>query len=231
MESNDIINKLINNLVDDIKEEVSPFSRDNAFDKYIITIRNNLNKDDYIGFLKDIYVNVYTVQVAIADDFESVIGVNIYFDKDTDYFYRIRFTDYNEMIDYCTCAFGDEGYDPRYNCCGEHCDWIRPGFNLSKVTVIGSEKYKGLEKNLWNELDEFRGISEEDKKKVALEREIEEINLQIEELQEQLFKLKGECEEESEVNQFLNHKKGSNENLENILKKAEKIEDNIVHKE
>lgn len=36
---------------------------------------------------------------------------------------------------------------------------------------------------------------------------------------------------ESEANQFLNHKKGSNKNLENILKKAKKIEGNIVHKE
>ena len=192
MESNDIINKLINNLVDDIKEELSPFSRDNAFDKYIITIRNNLNKDDYIGFLKDIYVNGYTVQVAIADDFESVIGVNIYLDKDTDYFYRIRFTDYEEIMNYCTCDFVDDGYDPRYDCCGEHCDWLRPGFNLSKIVVMGCEKYKGLEKDLWNELDEFRGTSDEDKKKVALEREIEEINTQIEELQERLLKLKGE---------------------------------------
>ena len=183
---------IINNLINDMRKELSSFSRDNVFDKYLITIKNNLNEDDHLEFLKDIYVKVYTVQVAISDDFKSVIGVDIYLGKGVDYFYRIKFTDYEEIMNYCTCDFGDDGYDPRYDCCGEHCDWLRPGFNLSKIVVMGCEKYKGFEKDLWNELDEFRGTSDEDKEKVALEREIEEINTQIEELQERLLKLKGE---------------------------------------
>ena len=36
---------------------------------------------------------------------------------------------------------------------------------------------------------------------------------------------------ESEARQLLNHKRGSNNKIENILKKAKKIEGNIVHKE
>ena len=182
---------IINNLINDMRKELSSFSRDNVFDKYLITIKNNLNEDDHLEFLKDIYVKVYTVQVVISDDFESVIGVDIYLGEGVDYFYRIKFTDYEEIMNYCTCDFGDDGYDPRYDCCGEHCDWLRPGFNLSKIVVMGCEKYKGFQKDLWNELDEFRGTSDEDKEKVALEREIEEINIQIEELQERLLKLKG----------------------------------------
>lgn len=186
MECNDIINNLIN----DMKEELSFFSNKEIYDKYLITIKDNLIKEDYIEFLRDISTKDYDVQSRIDDNCENIIGIDVYVDEDVDYFYRIRFTDYEELIGYCACVPDDEGYDARYDCCGEDCDWLRPGFNLSKVVVIGSEQYEGDEKSLWNKLDEFRKVSDEEKEKIIIQKEIDEIDAQIKELQEQLLKLK-----------------------------------------
>jgi hypothetical protein len=53
---------------------------------------------------------------------------------------------------YCECTSDHEGYNVKYDCCGNGCDWTAPSITIKKISE-SSFSFKGVEKDIW-ELEE-----------------------------------------------------------------------------
>ena len=120
------------------------------------------------------------------EDDEVVLYINFLSQK---FFYKITLGYKNESLGYCQCAEEDEGYDFRYKCTGEHCDWDRPTIKIEKVEEIGYNEFEGTQKDLWNYKDKYNKTD----KDLELEKknaEIKELEDKIKELQNKLDNIK-----------------------------------------
>ena len=106
-----------------------------------------------------------------------------------DFRYTIALGYETKWLGYCQCKDTDEGYDYRYGCTGEHCDWDAPIIEVEKEEYVGCSKFKGTQKDLWNYIDKY----DKTDKDLELEKknaEIKELEDKIKELQNKLDNIK-----------------------------------------
>lgn len=158
---------------------------------YLAVVEQYENDDCFANLFYDMENYGYNVNSMTSNNpFEEFIFfVNIYDGNDSLlYQYRLVFG-YKEIMEgYCYCTENDKGYDYRYRCTGEHCDWDAPFINIEKVYKLGCKEFNGKQKDLWNYKDKFYKIKvdqEEEKRKAK----IKDIENQIKRLQEELDKL------------------------------------------
>lgn len=111
-----------------------------------------------------------------------------FYDEYASYHYEIELLDDQRMRSYCQCTPEDEGYNPKYDCCGEGCDWYAPSFRLTKIDTMLHQSFNGDAKDLWKleeQWDEYLIRYKEKQKQLQLE-EIEE---RIRDLEAQKFGL------------------------------------------
>ena len=108
------------------------------------------------------------------------------------YSYYIVFLSDPRHWGYCQCDPSDKGFNPKYKCCGDGCDWNAPSFKVIKEYDCGRWSWNGLEKDYWLYEDKFlqdesnkSNTIEEMKRKLKRER----ITKQIKDLESQLAEL------------------------------------------
>lgn len=145
---------------------------------------------------KDLYCNLkeysYYIHTSTSDNpFEEFVLYMCFYDKNGDelpYQYRLIFG-YREIMEgYCYCTENDKGYDWRYKCTGERCDWDKPFVNIEKVYHIEYREFEGMQKDLWKYKDKYYKIKV-DQKEEKKKAKIKDIKNQIKNLQEKLDKL------------------------------------------
>ena len=158
---------------------------------YLAVVEQYENDDCFTNLFYDMENYGYNVNSMTSDNpFEEFIFfVNIYDSNDSFlYQYRLVFG-YREIMEgYCCCTESDKGYDYRYGCTGEHCDWDAPFISIEKAYDLGYKEFTGKQKDLWDYKDKFYKIKvdqEEEKRKAK----IKDIENQIKMLQEELDKL------------------------------------------
>ena len=158
---------------------------------YLAVVEQYENDDCFANLFYDMENYGYNVNSMTSNNpFEEFIFfVNIYDGNDSLlYQYRLVFG-YKEIMEgYCYCTENDKGYDYRYRCTGEHCDWDAPFISIEKAYHLGCKEFNGKQKNLWNYKDKFYKIKvdqEEERRKAK----IKDIENQIKILQEELDKL------------------------------------------
>jgi len=119
------------------------------------------------------------------------------------YYYCIEFLYDERHWGYCECEPEDEGYNEKYKCCGNGCDFTAPAFSIKKVISLGNYSWEGQEKDYWEYKEKFeaneKNINEEvekykskQKKQYLIDRIIElqeEFDkLELKELEEEKFK-------------------------------------------
>lgn len=65
-----------------------------------------------------------------------------------DYYYEIELTRDERYWGYCECNSDMEGYNHKYKCCGNGCDWVAPSFTLKRVEE-NRAVFSGLERDIW----------------------------------------------------------------------------------
>lgn len=152
---------------DDIKELI-----DDA-EKYYIEFR--YEKDKYDGYTDgEIKVHFYEKDPNSDYGWQSAI----------DHYYKIELRLDDRMWGYCQCTPQDEGYNPKYDCCGDGCDWTAPQINVTKITGLSYHAFNGEQRELWElerNWNEEKIDHEEELRKAHLER----IERQIRDLEEQ----------------------------------------------
>lgn len=119
---------------------------------------------------------------------ESQYLIDAYYD----YCYYIEFLFDQRHWGYCQCTPEDEGYNPKYDCCGCGCDWDAPAFRLIREYVLGCSSWDGEERDYWNYKEQFE-VNEQNKneevenfkkeqKKLELEAEIARLQVKLNEL-------------------------------------------------
>ena len=120
------------------------------------------------------------------EDSDVVLYINF---LDKKFFYKITLGYNYESLGYCQCTEEDEGYDFRYKCTGEHCDWDRPTMRIERVEEIGYNEFEGTQKDLWDYKDKYNKTD----KDLELEKknaEIKDLEDKIKELQNKLDNIK-----------------------------------------
>lgn len=156
---------------------------------YYETIKQN---EDKLGeLLNDVLNNHWDIQLETDEDdhySEGVLRVCLYSDdpnKDygwqysLGYEYEIHLLYDERYWGYCDCEPQDEGYDHKYKCCGNGCDWIAPQISVVKAHKILYKSFDGIEKDMWRLLDEWEGDKvdhKEEQKKAELHNIEKEIN-------------------------------------------------------
>ena len=116
---------------------------------YLAVVEQYENDDCFANLFYDMENYGYNVNSMISDNpFEEFIFfVNIYNSNDSLlYQYRLVFG-YKEIMEgYCCCTENDKGYDYRYECTGEHCDWDAPFISIEKAYDLGYKKFTGKQK-------------------------------------------------------------------------------------
>lgn len=86
---------------------------------------------------------------------DGEIRIHIIKSEPVDYCYCIKFLYDERYWGYCQCTPDDEGYNPKYKCCGNGCDWIAPAFSITKEVFLGDYKWEGYEKDYWKYEEKF----------------------------------------------------------------------------
>jgi len=127
------------------------------------------------------------------DEKESEHWVDAYYD----YCYYIEFLHDERHWGYCECSPEDKGYNEKYKCCGNGCDWNSPAFSIEKIVSLGNYAWVGQEKDYWKYEEQFES-NEQNKntevEKFKLEQEKQYLKDRIKELQEELSKLENETQ-------------------------------------
>lgn len=114
-------------------------------------------------------------------------------DSFEDYCYYLEFTHDDRHWGYCQCLPDDNGFNEKYNCCGNGCDWSAPSFTIYKEIYLGGGTWKGNESDYWKYEEQFNRNSEnknEEVEQYKKQQEKERIEKQIKELQLKLEELK-----------------------------------------
>ena len=108
------------------------------------------------------------------------------------YYYCIEFLYDERHWGYCECTPEDKGYNEKYECCGDGCDWNSPSFKIEKITNLSYCTWKGQEKDYWKFEEQFL-LNEQNKnenvEKFKIEEKKQNIRDRIKDLQEELDKL------------------------------------------
>jgi len=126
---------------------------------------------------------------------ESDYMVDAYYD----YCYFIEFSNDERMWGYCQCTPEDGGYNSKYNCCGNGCDWNAPSFRLTKEIYLGYSSWNGQESDYWQYKEQFE--SDEQNKnneveKFKKEQRKQNLKNRIEELQKEIRILEDDGEDD-----------------------------------
>jgi len=109
-----------------------------------------------------------------------------------DYSYCIEFLYDERHWGYCECTSDMKGYNKKYKCCGESCDWNGSAFKIEKVINLGYHIWEGQEKDYWEYKEKFESNEQnknEDVEKFKLEEKKQYLKDRINEFQEELDKL------------------------------------------
>lgn len=107
--------------------------------------------------------------------------------KSPNYHYEIELTRDGRYWGYCECTPDMEGYNEKYKCCGDGCDWVAPSFTLSKVEECYG-KFKGDERDLWKLEGKWEEHLGSYNKKLK-EKRLRNIEEQLKRLEEEKAKL------------------------------------------
>ncbi|MET3508285.1 hypothetical protein [Halalkalibacter oceani] len=83
--------------------------------------------------------------------------------------YLIEFSHEDRYWGYCECTPNLEGYDARYNCCGNGCDWSAPQVKVQKIENVLFKSFDGNASDLW-ELEDKWSNNKEEHKREAIEK-------------------------------------------------------------
>jgi len=154
---------------------------------------NNYDEDNSMGYTNG------KIRILIEkpdNEKESEYMVDAYYN----YCYYIEFTKDERHWGYCECEPEDEGYNEKYRCCGNGCDFTASAFRIEKVISLGSYAWKGQERDYWEYQEQFESNEQNKNKEVEkfkLEQEKQYLKDRINELQEELVNLemKEKCNE------------------------------------
>lgn len=120
----------------------------NDMEQWRVDIQFSDDKTDgYTYGTYQIYLWDFDGEVPDNDDYSYRYG-----QKSADYYYEIELTREERLWGYCECTPDMKGYNPKYNCCGNGCDWVAPAFTLRKIEERNG-RFTGQEKDMW-ELEE-----------------------------------------------------------------------------
>lgn len=83
---------------------------------------------------------------------------------------------------YCDCKETDPDYVQAHHCCGNDCDFFVPQVAVTFVQDVGIVNWNGTQKDLWKYTDEL-------KKKIDNDEEINRLKYEIAQKQRQLAKM------------------------------------------
>jgi len=170
---------VIDQQIDNCKEFIDDIT------KYIYCI-NGYEEDHFDGYTNG------KIRILIKkpdEKKESDFMVDAYYN----YCYYIEFLHDERMRGYCQCEPGDKGYNEKYNCCGNGCDWYAPAFSLTKEIIIGYGNWEGQEKDYWAYKEQFESNEKYKNKEIEKfkkEQRKQELIYEIEKLQGELQLLK-----------------------------------------
>ena len=181
----------VNNLIRLIELELKELNNSVEIDiPFYMAVVEELKHHQYqdLHFDLDYYDNWWVSHDTYNPQEDDYIVLYIKF-LNEDFQYTISLGYETKWLGYCQCDDIDEGYDPRYKCTGEHCDYDIPIIDVEKEEYVGCSKFKGTQKDLWNYIDKYNGIKKdiETEKKLA---EIKELENKIKELQNKLDNIK-----------------------------------------
>ena len=159
---------------------------------WISVLYQNLCEEKYEGFLNDLKTFEYQLYFDFTGAREDRNRLIIDFNKEN-YAYLIELEYEGRHLGYCQCAPLDNGYNEKYSCCGENCDWNAPKFTISKKLYIGTNSFNGTQKEYWKFKEQYYDIELKDETKDLLEK-IDKVNSQKEKLEEELLLLYNELE-------------------------------------
>ena len=159
---------------------------------WISVLHQNLCEEKYIEFLNDLKTFEYQLHfdfTRIGEDKNRLI-VNF---NEENYSYLIELEYEGRHLGYCQCAPLDNGYNEKYSCCGESCDWNAPKFTISKKSYIGTSSFNGTQKEYWKLEEQYYDKTLKDETKDLLDK-INKVNREKEKLEEELLLLYSELE-------------------------------------
>ncbi|WP_339304409.1 hypothetical protein NST33_18110 [Paenibacillus sp. FSL L8-0435] len=106
-------------------------------------------------------------------------------DKHLNFIYTFELSD-DMRGSYCTCEESDAGFDYRYKCCGEGCDWYTPSVTVKRHETVAVDSFDGYEREMWALQDVW---NEEQNDSVAQQKEA-----QKKYIQEQINRLNNEMQ-------------------------------------
>jgi len=119
-------------------------------------------------------------------DNENGYTINTYYN----YFYYMEFLYDERPLGYCECESENEGYNEKYSCCGENCNWESPAFRIEKITDLGYHTWIGQEKDYWKYKDKYElDNKNEEIEEFKLEQKKQELKDRINKLQDEYNKL------------------------------------------
>ena len=156
---------------------------------------NDITKNTYhINGYDEDYTGGYTngrIRILIEkpkEEKESEYMVDAYYD----YCYYIEFLHDNRPWGYCQCTPDDNGYDSKYDCCGNGCDWTAPAFKLTKEISLGHGNWDGQASDYWKYKQEFEANEQNKNKEVEKfkkNQRKQSIKTRISDLQKELQEL------------------------------------------
>ena len=182
---------VINQQIENCKEFIDDITRHT----YCI---NGYDEDNSMGYTNG------KIRILIEkpdNEKESEYMVDVYYD----YCYYIEFTKDERHWGYCECEPEDKGYNEKYRCCGNGCDFTASAFRIKKVISLGSYAWEGQERDYWKYQEQFESNEQNINKEIEkfkLEQEKQFLRNRINELQEELDKLELEELESEKFKEF-----------------------------
>lgn len=167
---------------------------------YVVSIIDQ-QIENYKEFMEDITNNTYCINGYERDNTGGytkgkirILIENPEEDAYYNYYYYIEFLHDERMWRYCQCEHGDNGYNEKYQCCGDGCDWYAPAFRLIKEIELGCSSWEGQEKDYWEYIKKFEANEQNNHaevEKLIKEQQKRDLEIQIKKLQNELEAL--EC--------------------------------------
>ena len=203
-----MINQFIKNIVECLEFENMDRMHDDKSQLdipfMIATSYQHLSDKEYSSFIEDLSKHDYSINYFEGNNEENYYtdgyiliqlsdkNDNCFYSRYCNYEYKIIFDIEERFQGYCLCKSTDEDYDDRYKCCGRNCDWDAPQFILQKIENIGSSSFDGDQHDFWDFKDKFNGICEEEEKKLEIQLKIKQLQMQKENIEKEIEKLKKE---------------------------------------
>lgn len=179
---------MVDNFLKKLIDEFESFDYEKKdYIDYIVTLRQGLQDERYTSFLRELKDTDYKIFFSDKDEYSIKFRV---ITNESSHHYLLTLSEVMQGIGYCMCEPTDKGYDGRYKCCGYGCDWYRPNFKLEEMRSVGYHSFVGNEHDLWDEIDDYCGVTEEEKQELIKKKQIDEVEEQISILINKLRELK-----------------------------------------